>query len=204
LMRSCYNVDAIDASFDLHTPSDQNGVPYPRLSLSLGTASNPNECDTHLSNSTLQDGVFKCSALPECDMQCHDLSDADGRDNSALFSFSLGAACTAEWYCHAFLLRVVFTFVIYLCINFARVVFVSGVTRIAWKKLNTGYFAYRATCQRNGSHTYEREKLADKVEAMLSTMQLKGAVFIAIAFGLQLPWIIALNEFVTNLVYGSA
>jgi len=46
--------------------------------------------------------------------------------------------------------------------------------------------------------------LADKVEAMLSTMQLKGAVFIAIAFGLQLPWIIALNEFVTNLVYGSA
>ena len=203
LMRTCYDVDTIDASFDATvTPlTDENGGTYPKLSVTLGSEAQANDCDTQLSNATLQDGVFNCDALPECDMQCNDLSDREGRDNSALIWFTRSACCTFEWYIHAFILRTIFTIIIYLTVNFSRVVFLGGLVRVIWQKLNTGFFSYHATCARNGEHTYEKRDLEDKVESMLGWIGVKGVLFMVAAFAIQLPWIFILQSFVRDLIY---
>jgi len=204
LMRKCYldgaSNPAIDASFDLVQPRDANGVLYPKLSAALGNTA----CDVEITNSTLQDGVFRCSALSECEIECNDLSDENGVDQSNLLDFAKAATCTAEWFAHAYLLQNVFTIAIYLSINIARVVLVAGIVRVSWQWLNTGYFAYRATCTRDGTHTYDKEELADKVDGLLSWIRLYGALMILIALGLQVPWIVALNGFAEGLIFSSA
>ena len=75
--------------------------------------------------------------------------------------------------------------------------------RVSWRCLNTGYFSFRATCTRDGAHTYEQAELADKVEGMLGTIRMWGALMISIAIGLQVPWIVALNGFAEGLIYAS-
>ena len=54
-------------------PSPAGGT-YPLLSSSLYEGS----CDVELSNATLQDGVFDCTRLPECELSCDSLAKAKG------------------------------------------------------------------------------------------------------------------------------
>jgi len=200
LMRRCYDTDVLDASFAAVQPLDSNGIPFPNISLSLANAA----CDVSISNSSLQDGVFRCTALSECDVRCNDLADDSGYDTSNLLDFAKGATCTAEWFGHAYLLRLAFNLAIYLFINVARSILVGGIVRVVWRSLNTGYFAYRATCTQEGVHTYEQVELADKVAGLLSNIRMYGAMMIGLAVLLQVPWIVALNYFAEGLIYGSA
>ena len=45
------------------------------------------------------------------------------------------------------------------------------------------------------SYNLSAQQLADKVEGMLGTIRMWGALMISIAIGLQVPWIVALNGF---------
>ena len=89
-------------------------------------------------------------------------------------------------------MRTSFTFAIYISINAARVLLISGITRLAWRHVNTGLYSYRASCTREGAHTYDEKQLAAKVEVMLSGIQLTGVMLICLALAVQLPWALIL------------
>ncbi|KAL3901042.1 MAG: hypothetical protein SGPRY_012346 [Prymnesium sp.] len=76
LMRSCYDVAAIDASFKQLGLLDESGIAYPMLSEILGEEG----CDVVVGNSSLMDGVFWCSELEGCELDCNDLADENGVD----------------------------------------------------------------------------------------------------------------------------
>jgi len=200
LMRRCYDLDTLDASFAVVQPTDGNGFVYPLLSDTLSN----DACDVPISNSSLHDGIFSCDVLSECEMDCNDLADENQVDQSNLLDFAKGATCTAEWFAHAYVLRISFNLTIYIFINCARVIFVGGVTRICWQWLNTGFYAYRATCTKDGVHTYDVEQLAQKVEGMLNWIKCYGVIMVLLAILLQVPWIVALYAFAEGLIYGSA
>ena len=192
LMNRCYDLDMLDASFQA-TPvrdTDNNIYPSPKATLLEPT------CNEHLSNETLEEGIFDCTALPECLITCDDLSDGPMRiDRTPLFDYSRASMCTAQWWFHSTVLRLVFTVVIWVFVNLFRVVFTAGVLRLCWQFLNTGYFTYMATCRADGSHTYKEEDLADKVQAMLYRMRLYGLFLVSFAVSTQVPWIVAIYYF---------
>ena len=195
LMRRCYDLAALDASFSATPVLDSNGANFTLLSVTLGTSA----CDEHLENSTMADGIFDCTELPECEVTCDDLSDANGNDRSDLFSFARTAMCTAQFWFHATVLRMVFTSVIWVFINLFRALVLAGVIRLCWQFLNTGYFTYMATCTAEGEHTYKVDDLAEKVRAMLLRARINGAVLLVLAIATQVPWVLALYQFASGL-----
>ena len=152
LMRRCYDTTVLDASFTTTPVVDENGNAFPLLSSTLSEAA----CDETLTNSTLADGVFDCTELPDCILSCNDLADENGIDSSELFSYARVAMCTAQWWIHSTLLRMVFTVAIWLFINLFRVVFLGGVIRLCWNYFNSGMYTYLATCNIEAVHTYAR------------------------------------------------
>ena len=85
---------------------------------------------------------------------------------------------------------------IYICLNIFRALLMAGLNRLLYKSLNTGWFtcaeiaprsrrdrvenapsaahsraAVRrllGTCDQDGRHTFDRDELRDKIDAMLS------------------------------------
>jgi len=158
MMRSCYNTPMLDASFAATAVIDVRGEPYPPPGTTLAEV----ECDRTLDNSTLQDGVFDCTQLPQCVIgDEYDLSDLNGVDHTQLYSHSRVAMCTAQWWFHARVQRLGFTIFIWIFVNLFRVVLVAGVIRVSWQYLNTGFFTFTATCNSEGGHTYKLEEMEE-------------------------------------------
>ena len=199
-MLHCYNTSHLDRSF-AEAPVDALGCGG-RCDPVSQTLSEPT-CHRAIGNLTLEQGVFDCTSLPECKIRCYDLSDEYGNDMSSLYVYSRTAMCTAQWWVHAFVLRTVFSVVIWISINFFRVTLLAGLVRICWEWLNTGNFTYLATCKADGAHTYKDADLADRVGEMLSRVRLTGIALVLVAFCSQIPWILAMRHFVSGLVYGS-
>ena len=198
LMRRCYNLPYLDASFTANPVNDTStGQPYPLLSVTLGEP----QCDVVLSNSSLEAGVYDCTKLPDCNIECNDLADDYGNDQSELYSYSRAAMCTAQWWLHATVLRMTFSVTIWVFINLWRVLFISGLIRLCWQFLNTGFFTYLATCTAEGKHTYEEEHLADRVRGLLRYTRSIGLLVVVVACGTQVPWIAGLYYFSTGLVF---
>jgi len=197
LMRRCYNTSFLDRSFVMTPVLNPDGLPYPLVSASVSETA----CDTELTNSSLQNGVFDCTKLPECDLSCDDLADKNGDDTSELILYARAAMCTAQWWVHALVLRTLFSMVIWLFLNIFRIVFIAGLVRVCWNWLNTGHFAYLATCLADGTHTYNEDDLAERVAVMLGRMRLTGLCLVAFACASQVPWIYAIQHFVKDLAY---
>lgn len=202
LMKKCYDTNFLDNDptygWTAHPVNDTStGQPYPLLSVTLGEAA----CSVVLSNSSLEDGVYNCQELPECDIECNDLADEFGNDQSELYSYTRTAACTAQWWFHSNVLRMTFCITIWVFVNIWRSLFVSGMIRVCWNFLNTGFFTYIATCTSNGKHTYEEEVLAERVRGLLSKTRMFGFFMIVVACASQVPWIMGLYYFSTGLVY---
>merc|ERR1712072_1327664 len=174
-------------------PTDERtGEAYPPLGATLARGG---ACDIHLDNSSLEEGVFDCSELPECEIACDDLSDENGIDHSVLYAYSRTAMCTAQWWFHSSVLRAVFIVAIWIFINMFRVLFLRGVIRLCWQFLNTGNFTFLATCGVDGVHTYKEENLANRVRSMLNRMRLAGALLVLLAVATQVPWCYAIYHF---------
>jgi hypothetical protein len=198
LMRRCYDLPHLDAQWTAPSgspPADAQGRAYPPISQTLADE----HCDAALANTTLEDGVFDCAELPDCVIPCNDLADEDGIDNSDLRDVTRTAMCTAQWWFHSFVLRLIFSVTIWVFVNIFRAIFMMGLTRVCWNFLNTGYFTYIATCKADGTHTYEQEHLADKVHGLLGYMRLYGLALIVLSIATQVPWVAALYYFAFGL-----
>lgn len=119
MMRTCLDVARIDAELIIHADvaADSSAL--------LAHALAEPACDETVSNSSLLLGSFDCvGALPDCMMDCAELSDDQGKDASGLSGFATGAACTAEWWFHSWLVNLAACAVVYLLANGGRVLFV--------------------------------------------------------------------------------
>lgn len=195
-MRNCYNFNVIsDDGLGGSIRDTATGDEYPPLSDTLAEAT----CDVQLSNSSLEDGVFDCEQLPVCEIGCGILSNDQGVDSSNLLTYSFKAACTAEYWVHAVVLRIAFCAVLYLFINVGRVLAVMGLNRLMWQWLNTGLFAFLGSSDAEGSTTVDEEELGRKIQAALRRLQVVGGVLVTIALLLQLVWIVPMASLLPEL-----
>jgi len=201
LMRTCYDLDVLDAEFEAYAVSDATGALHPKLSEILDYAGEASACSHSVSNSSLEDGTFNCEAIPDCDIPCDELADEQGTDHSDLADVSLGTSCTAEWWFHAYVLKAVFTLGIWAFLNLFRVLSVMGLCRLLWRQLNTGLFAFLGTSTIEGVATFKQEVLADKIHVMLSRIQVFGIVLLFCAVLLQVPWVLALITVAPKVAY---
>ncbi|KAK1744421.1 hypothetical protein QTG54_004954 [Skeletonema marinoi] len=112
-----------------------------------GTVLNDASCSVEVDGSDwiLNDAVFDCESIPTCSIECEPprkqlLNDASER-----------CGCTFEWYIHSQWMGTALAFVIYLCMNIARVLFFAGLTRILWKQIHPERFTVVATCNSDGA-----------------------------------------------------
>jgi len=200
VMADCYNLPMLDQEFVTLgvTAPPYN---YPLLSYMLSVDGYAEQCavTAAVSNSSLQEGSFDCSALPACPIACDELADEQGNDLSALADYSIGASCTAEWWFHGWALKAAFSLVIYAFVNIFRVLTVMGLSRILWRKLNTGYFAFLGTCDINGKPGHTDEELHIKLVKMLSHFKQVGLGMLLVAAVAQVPWIVALVSVVPRI-----
>ena len=207
LMRECYDLAYLDNQFNTHPSgiNDPSGDPYPVPSASVNEAA----CDIPLTNTTLENGVFDCAVLPDCELPCDELADCTEsaepggepycEDNSELYAYVRTGACTAQYWFHANVLSTTFSIGIWFFLGMFRVIFLMGLFRVCWQFLNTGYFIFIGTTRADGSATYEKEDLADKVYDLLKRMRLVGALYMLLACLLQVPWVLMLLYF-TNTI----
>jgi len=197
-MQRCYNTGLIDADL----PFKPGGVE--RFDPLQQTLFNPS-CDVDLAVAvdSLEDGVFDCLQLQECTIFFNDLADNSGNDQTLLFDYSRRAMCTAQWWFHSTVLSAVFSVVIWLFVNIFRFLLVDGLVRICWQWVNRGYFAYLATCDMDGTHTYNKADLADQVYALLGRIRTYGVGLVVMAVATQIPWIVMLMRFMNGLQFVS-
>ena len=111
--------------------------------------------------------------------------------------------CTAQWWMHALVLKMVFSILIWMFVNIFRVVFIQGLVRMCWQCLNTGNFTFLATATADGVATFKEEDLADRIQEMLIRLRLSGFLLIVLACVAQVPWIFALQHFSSSLINGA-
>lgn len=198
MMRSCYDEAYLDASFTASPVLDATGEPYALVSTSLSEPA----CAVTMSNATLEDGTFDCRKLPECEVRCDDLTSNEGVDGSAaeeLYALARSAMCTTQHWLHSIVVRNIFVIIIWIFINIGRIILMMGVVRLSWDHLNSGYFAFLATCKHDGTHTYDPEELAEKVRKMLMNMKTVGVALVIIALLAQAMWLAPLLHFSEGL-----
>ena len=105
------------------------------------------------------------------------------------------AVCTGLWWANSYVLNGLFIVIIWGFFNVGRMIIVGGLARLLWQFLNTGLFAFIATCDAAGIATYKREDLAIKVHAMIGKFRVVGLVFCICACGLQVPWVYGLLHY---------
>ena len=121
------------------------------------------------------------------------------QDNSELYAFARSSACTAQYWFHANVLSLTFALGIWFFLGLFRVLFLMGLFRVCWEFLNTGYFTFLATTRADGTATYEKEDLGDRVYGLLKRMKLVGAGYITVACLLQVPWVFMLLYFTRTI-----
>lgn len=109
-------------------------------------------CHIDLNNAQLKSAVFDCSVLPSCDVTCI------GPQKEKLRKAAKECSCIGEWLFHAYWLRGVLSFLIFIILNISRVTLVDGLARILWKNLNPGAFTVWATCDSSGTIITNRKE----------------------------------------------
>jgi len=190
IMWGCYQYLRFNQGIGSRPLVDRRGQPFGELD--GPTMMGEPECRRDLNSSSLEDGVFNCHRLPECVIgDEYDLSDLNGIDHTELYAHSRTAMCTAQRWFHAHVQRIGFTIFIWIFVNLFRVLFLAGLIRLCWQHLNTGHFTFLATCETNGSHTYQQKDLKKKVYGMLYRLHIQGSALIGISLLTQIPWIVA-------------
>lgn len=192
-MQECYDIDRIDAELLAYSGSETD---------LLSHALDEPACGQAVSNKSILPGAFDCvAALPPCAIRCDELSDDQGKDASGLAGFATGAACTAEWWFHSWLVKLLACTVVYLLLNAGRLLCVSGLARLMWKSFNTEIFAYQGSCNIHGQGTYDKEELVFKINEMLDSLKMSGAAMLLASALLQVPWIATFVWLVPELTY---
>merc|ERR1711998_795174 len=101
-------------------------------------------CDADSTTWELDDAVFYCDNLPQCELTC------DGPDRDVMRVLTEHCSCTFEWLVHSSWLKFTLAFSIYALMNISRVVFTKALAKLMWRFLSPGVFTYRATCDYDG------------------------------------------------------
>ena len=112
-----------------------------------GTSLYDSSCSVEVDESDwiLSDAIFDCESIPTCSVEC------EPPRKAFLAEASERCGCTVEWYIHSQWLGTALGFVIYLCMNIARVLFFAGLTRILWKHIHPNRFTVLTTCNSDGA-----------------------------------------------------
>jgi hypothetical protein len=222
LLDKCIDVDAMDFYFQQaccglegYDPCDgselakYNGtcpmnsathLPYAPISTYLTTTG----CDDKLTSYSLQDGIFRCTALPTCSLTC------DGPDKQLIHSVTKQCGCMMEWGFHAGFFQITIAIVVFALLNTARVLFVRGVLILNWKKMTPNLFEYLANCRRNGKFvepTYRvkdvpySQVLRQDLDKKLKRFEIMGYAFILGAIVINVPWIVFLSLAAQDIEY---
>eukprot|EP00986_Skeletonema_menzelii_P012157 scaffold6547_cov144-Skeletonema_menzelii.AAC.2 len=155
LSRRCVNSDALNVGFHYSClgtagrdmcPIEEwldSPLPFEYPGILLNDPSCSVEVDG--SDWILSDAIFDCESIPTCSVEC------ELPRKQMLHDASEQCGCTLEWYIHSQWLGTALAFVIYLCMNIARVLFFAGLTRILWKQIHPERFTVVATCNSDGA-----------------------------------------------------
>ncbi|KAL7499784.1 hypothetical protein ACHAWT_007898 [Skeletonema menzelii] len=155
LSRRCVNSDALNVGFHYSClgtagrdmcPIEEwldSPLPFEYPGILLNDPSCSVEVDG--SDWILSDAIFDCESIPTCSVEC------ELPRKQMLNDASEQCGCTLEWYIHSQWLGTALAFVIYLCMNIARVLFFAGLTRILWKQIHPERFTVVATCNSDGA-----------------------------------------------------
>ena len=135
-----------------------------------------------------------------CYIRCDDFADDQGRDNTPLKDWAIFTVCQVEYFAHGNLVKLALALVVYAFVNAGRVLLVKGINRCLWSCLSAGLYAFIGTADVDGHPTFEEPDLADKIEAMLRFMRVKGLIMVAVAAGIQAVWVVAFSTILPELV----
>ncbi|KAL7434649.1 hypothetical protein ACHAXM_004243 [Skeletonema potamos] len=135
-----------------------------------GIALNDTSCLVEVDGSDwiLSDAIFDCERIPTCSIECELPRKKLLNDSSEL------CGCTLEWYIHSQWMGTALAFVIYLCMNIARVLFFAGLTRVLWKRIHPERFTVMATCNSDGELVTSKRVSGDSHQDLMLAIQTKS------------------------------
>jgi hypothetical protein len=90
------------------------------------------------------DSVFDCTSLPVCKVTC------SGPNRSIVHSVCKRCSCMVEWLFNAVVFQVTGGIIVYLIMNFTRVMICRGMIMVFWRSLTKEEFEVKTTCSRSG------------------------------------------------------
>ena len=100
----------------------------------------------------MEDAVFICDNLPLCNNFCQ------GPNQAKIRRATRECGCMTEWYLHSLWLKIVLSLLVFSLCNTSRVVFVDGLARLYWQRLNSGVFVVETNCTQDGRLITKRIK----------------------------------------------
>ena len=89
--------------------------------------------------------------------------------------------------------QVLLALLVFSCLNVSRVVFVEATCRLLWRQLFTGQFEYAANCDEWGNTKVTALELYPAIQRAVRSHVAMGWAYIALAFALNVPWLLALS-----------
>ena len=102
------------------------------------------------------DSVFDCTTLPVCKISC------TGPNKSIIHSVCKRCSCMVEWLFNAVIFQVAGGIIVYLMMNFTRVMICRGVIMVLWRSLTKEEFEVKTTCSRSGEILLESANFWDR------------------------------------------
>lgn len=90
------------------------------------------------------DSVFDCTSLPVCKVTC------SGPNRNIIHSVCKRCSCMVEWLFNAIIFQVTGGIIVYLIMNFTRVMICRGMIMVFWRSLTKEEFEVKTTCSRSG------------------------------------------------------
>ena len=100
----------------------------------------------------IKDSVFRCDAMPYCDITC------EGPDQTLLRQTTRECGCTVEWFLHSLWLKIVLSLMVYGVTNASRIGFVAGLSRLFWRRLHPSRFTVLTSYKEDGTFIHVAPK----------------------------------------------
>ena len=146
---------------------------------------------------TMEDAVYRCEALPECQPTC------DGPSAELIRIFTTRCGCYVEWLLHGSSLFVLLTVFVFACMNLSRYFAVEALCRIFWKHLYEGSFGILASCKSDvygSAHSdfpdclsFGAGDIDAAVRASTQSIRKRGVWMFLMALSLNFAWVFALH-----------
>jgi len=148
--------------------------------------------------------TFDCNRIPQCELTC---APENGSEQMEYATFH--AACLTEGWVHAGVFGSFLSFLAFVLLNLSRWTILRGLRSVFWRHFSTAEYQYIATCNEFGDIEYPervtqegasmKETLRDELHVTIQQFERMGLLFVAVAFVMNLPWIIILEQVAAGL-----